>query len=51
MGFRMEPCVNTQLVINSNRFYGISNTALLIRNAKHPQLQTLPAKAKIFAYF
>uniref|UniRef100_A0A915M244 SRCR domain-containing protein n=1 Tax=Meloidogyne javanica TaxID=6303 RepID=A0A915M244_MELJA len=44
MGFRMEPCVNTQLVLNSNRFYGILNTALLIRNAKHPQLQRLPAK-------
>jgi len=40
----MEPCVNTQLVLNSNRFYGILNTALLIRNAKHPQLQRLPAK-------
>ncbi|CAK5083642.1 unnamed protein product [Meloidogyne enterolobii] len=47
MGFRMEPCVNTQLVLNSNRFYGILNTALLIRNAKHPQLQRLPAKVII----
>uniref|UniRef100_A0A183C0J1 SRCR domain-containing protein n=1 Tax=Globodera pallida TaxID=36090 RepID=A0A183C0J1_GLOPA len=47
MGFRMEPCVNTELVVNSNKFHGIQNTALLIRNARWPQLSALPARVHI----
>uniref|UniRef100_A0A914HL06 SRCR domain-containing protein n=1 Tax=Globodera rostochiensis TaxID=31243 RepID=A0A914HL06_GLORO len=47
IGFRMEPCVNTELVVNSNKFHGIQNTALLIRNARWPQLSALPARVHI----
>uniref|UniRef100_A0A915CLZ3 SRCR domain-containing protein n=1 Tax=Ditylenchus dipsaci TaxID=166011 RepID=A0A915CLZ3_9BILA len=47
MGFRMEPCVNTELIMNSNRFHNIKNTAILVRNAKHPHLAHLKAKVVI----
>ncbi|KAL3080364.1 hypothetical protein niasHT_038404 [Heterodera trifolii] len=47
MGFRMEPCVNTELVINSNKFHGIQNAALLVRNARWPHLSALPARVQI----
>ncbi|CAD5229908.1 unnamed protein product [Bursaphelenchus xylophilus] len=48
MGFRMEPAVNTHLIINSNRFHNIQNAAMVVRNAKHPQLKHLPAKVEIY---
>jgi len=47
MGLRMEPCVNTRVDINSNRFHNLQNSALLIRNAKHPQLWPLEARVTI----
>ncbi|KAI1717620.1 scavenger receptor cysteine-rich domain-containing protein [Ditylenchus destructor] len=47
MGFRMEPCVNAYLDISSNRFTTIQNTAVLVRNAKHPWLKNFPAKVTI----
>lgn len=43
MGLRVEPCVNVHLTIESNRFDSIKNSAILIRNAQHPQLWHLPA--------
>ncbi|CAD5226291.1 unnamed protein product [Bursaphelenchus okinawaensis] len=48
IGFKMEPAVNTHLIINSNRFHNIQNAALIVRNAKHPQLRYLPAKVEIY---
>ncbi|CEF63163.1 SRCR domain and Parallel beta-helix repeat and Pectin lyase fold/virulence factor domain and Pectin lyase fold domain and C-type lectin-like domain and C-type lectin fold domain and SRCR-like domain-containing protein [Strongyloides ratti] len=47
IGFRMEPAVNVLATISSNIFLEINNTALLIRNSKHPQLSILPAKVNI----
>lgn len=44
MGFRMEPAVNTDLIVNSNEFLNIQNAAILVQNSKHPQLAALPAK-------
>ncbi|KHN76827.1 HHIP-like protein 1, partial [Toxocara canis] len=49
VGFRMEPAVNTMVVISSNQFLNNNNTALLIRNARHPQLAHLPAQVNPFA--
>ncbi|KAI6213056.1 hypothetical protein M3Y94_00104200 [Aphelenchoides besseyi] len=48
LGFRMEPAVNTRLVINSNSFHNIKNSAILIRNARHPQLKQLPSRVQIW---
>ncbi|KAI6192849.1 hypothetical protein M3Y99_01913900 [Aphelenchoides fujianensis] len=48
LGFRMEPAVNTRLVVNSNHFHNIRNSALLVRNARHPQLRRLPARVEIW---
>lgn len=39
LGFRMEPAVNLRLIINSNQFQELNNSALLIRNSRHPQLK------------
>lgn len=39
MGFRMEPTVNAHLIMNSNQFQNLNNSAILIRNSKHPQLK------------
>ncbi|KAK0410181.1 hypothetical protein QR680_004996 [Steinernema hermaphroditum] len=47
MGFRIEPAVNTMTLVSSNQFLNNNNTALLIRNAKHPQLVHLPADVTI----
>ncbi|VDM29722.1 unnamed protein product [Toxocara canis] len=47
IGFRMEPAVNTMVVISSNQFLNNNNTALLIRNARHPQLAHLSAQVTI----
>jgi hypothetical protein len=44
----MEPAVNTHLLINSNIFHSLNNSAILIRNARHPQLKFLPSKVEIF---
>lgn len=48
VGFRMEPSVNTLTMISSNQFINNNETALLIRNSKHPQLQNLPAEVSFF---
>lgn len=50
MGLRIEPCVNAHVTIESNRFESIKNSAILIRNAKHPQLWRLPAMVYIIIY-
>uniref|UniRef100_A0AC35U2L2 Beta_helix domain-containing protein n=1 Tax=Rhabditophanes sp. KR3021 TaxID=114890 RepID=A0AC35U2L2_9BILA len=47
IGLRIEPAVNIVATITSNKFIAINNSALLIRNAKHPQLISLPAKVNI----
>lgn len=39
MGFRMEPAVNVHLIMNSNQFQNLNNSAILIRNSRHPQLK------------
>jgi hypothetical protein len=39
MGFRMEPAINVHLIMNSNQFQNLDNSAILIRNSKHPQLK------------
>ncbi|VDK57913.1 unnamed protein product [Gongylonema pulchrum] len=44
IGFRMEPAVNTIATITSNQFIANNETALLIRNVRHPQLFRLPAQ-------
>ena len=45
--FRMAPAVNVEAVINSNQFLNNNYSALLIRNADHPQLKNLPASVTI----
>ncbi|TKR61180.1 hypothetical protein L596_028325 [Steinernema carpocapsae] len=47
MGFRMEPAVNTITLVSSNQFLNNNNTALMVRNAKFPQLMNLPAEVTI----
>ncbi|VDM08815.1 unnamed protein product [Wuchereria bancrofti] len=47
VGFRMEPAVNTITIISSNQFIANNNTALIIRNARYPQLHNLPAQVTI----
>uniref|UniRef100_A0A0N4ZT88 SRCR domain-containing protein n=1 Tax=Parastrongyloides trichosuri TaxID=131310 RepID=A0A0N4ZT88_PARTI len=47
LGLRIEPAVNMITTITSNIFLEINNTAMLIRNAKHPQLSVLPSKVNI----
>lgn len=47
VGFRMEPAVNTIATITSNQFIANNDTALLIRNARHPQLFYLPAQVHV----
>ncbi|CAG9540523.1 unnamed protein product, partial [Cercopithifilaria johnstoni] len=47
VGFRMEPAVNTITIISSNQFIANNNTALIIRNARYPQLYNLPAQVII----
>lgn len=49
VGFRMEPAVNTITIISSNQFIANNNTALIIRNARYPQLYNLPAQ--VFPFF